>query len=72
MRTPGERAVPVDSAPGGDDREYANRGGGFPAAEAKCGPHQKRKAEIFEGVIFRNVAKSVAEDEPGSGEKSQK
>src|ERR1700692_4469012 len=58
-------------APGGDNREDANCGGGLSAAEAERGPDQKGEAQIFEWIIFHDGVKTVAKDEPSGGEESK-
>src|ERR1700756_382454 len=72
FREPDERAVAVDCSPSGYKGENANCRGGFSTAKTKRGPNQKWETEIFEGIIFDDVVKAVAEDEPGRCCKSEK
>src|SRR5260370_36109896 len=72
LRDPDEWPVTVNGAPGGYQRENANRRGSFSAAETKRGPNQKWKTEIFEGIVFDEVMEAEAEDEPGGRDQSEK
>src|SRR6267142_537401 len=72
LRFAGKGAKAVRGAPGGDRGQEGNGGGGIAAAEAKCGPDQKRNAKELKGIVFQRGVKTAAEDDPAGERQSRK